>query len=72
MTRCLSHVMNKDGVHVRSPADMLGKKHTKKVKNQFDGLTPEIAEQFFEIVAKRYNNNFEDAIAAFIKLHGKK
>ena len=64
--------MNKDGVHVRSPADMLGKKHTKKVKNQFDDLDPETAEQFFEIVSKRYDNNFEAAIAAFIKLHGKK
>ena len=27
---------------------------------------------FFEIVSKRYDNNFEAAIAAFIKLHGKK
>ena len=71
-TMIYTHVMNKDGVHVKSPADMLGKKHIKKVKNQFDGLTPETAEQFFEIVLKRYDNNFEAAIAAFIKLHGKK
>ena len=46
-TMIYTHVMNKDGVYVRSPADMLGKKHTKKVKNQFDGLAPETAEQFF-------------------------
>jgi hypothetical protein len=67
-----THVLNKDGVHVTSPADMLGKGHHQKVKNQFNDLSTEIAEQFFEIVLKRYNNNFEAAITAFIKLHGKK
>ena len=71
-TMIYTHVLNKDGVDVKSPADMLGKKHTKKIKNEFDDLSPEIAEQFFEIVSKRYKDNFEAAITAFIKLHGKK
>ena len=51
---------------------MLGKGHHQKVKNQFNNLAPEIVEQFFEIVSKRYENNLEAAIRAFIKLHGKK
>ena len=64
--------MNNGGADVRSPADTLGKRNSQKVKNQFNNLAPEISDQFFEIVSKRYNNNFEAAIKAFIKLHGEK
>lgn len=71
-TMIYTHVLNKGGENIRSSADMLGKRERQKVKKQFSDLAPEIAEQFFEIVSKRYNNNFEAAIKAFIKLHGKK
>jgi len=71
-TMIYTHVLNKDGMHVTSPADVLGKGHHQKVRNQFNDLSTEIAEQFFEIVSKRYDNNFEAAIRAFLKLHGKK
>ena len=71
-TMIYTHVLNKDGVQVTSPADMLGKGDQQKVKNQFNDLSTEIADQFFEIVSNRYENSLEAAIIAFIKLHGKK
>lgn len=71
-TQIYTHVLNKGGVQVKSPADMIGKRHNQKVKNRFSELTPENADKFFEIVSKRYDNDFEAAILAFIKLHGKK
>ena len=71
-TMIYTHVLNQGGETVRRPADMLGKRQIQKVKRQFSNLSPEISDQFLDIVTKRYNGSFEAAIITFIKLHGKK
>jgi hypothetical protein len=67
-----THILNKGGVKVRSPADILGKKNYMKPSNPFTDLSPAISDQFAGIVASRYNDDFEAAIRAFVDLHGKK
>lgn len=71
-TMIYTHVLNKGGVRVRSPADLLRKKSYLRPSNPIANLSPAIAAQFAEIVASRYNDDFEAALTAFIKLHGKK
>ena len=67
-----THVLNKGGVNIRSPADLLGKKNYLRSGNPFANLSPAIADQFAGIVASRYSDDFEAAITAFVNLHGKK
>jgi len=71
-TMIYTHVLNKGGVKVRSPADILGKKNYMQPSNPFADLSPAISDQFAGIVASRYNDDFEAAIRAFVDLHGKK
>jgi hypothetical protein len=71
-TMIYTHVLNKGIAGVRSPADMLGRKHYMRPGNPFASLFPAIADEFASIVATRYGYDFEAAIKAFIKLHGKK
>ena len=71
-TMIYTHVLNKGIAGIRSPADMLGRKHYMRPGNPFTSLSPAIADEFASIVANRYGDDFEAAIKAFIKLHGKK
>jgi hypothetical protein len=67
-----THVLNKGVAGVRSPADLLGRKHYMRPGNPFAGLPSAIADEFASIVSTRYGDDFAAAIKAFIKLHGKK
>lgn len=71
-TQIYTHVLNKGGVHIKSPADMIGKRQNQAIKEQFANIPSEVAEQFVEIVSNRYSDDFEAAIKTFIELHGKK
>ena len=69
-TMIYTHVLNKGGVRVSSPADFLGKNGIVMSGNPFAKVSPLLAMQFSEIIASRYNNNLEAALRSFIKLHG--
>jgi len=71
-TMIYTHVLNKAGMNVRSPADLLRKKSYMRPSNPIANLSPAIASQFAEIVASRYGDDFEAAITSFVNLHGKK
>jgi integron integrase len=71
-TMIYTHVLNKGIAGIRSPADILGRKHYMRPGNPFGSLPPAIAGEFALIVSTRYGDDFEAAINAFIKLHGKK
>jgi len=71
-TQIYTHVLNKGGVHIKSPADMIGKRQNQTIKEQFANIPSEVADQFLEIVSSRYSDDFEAAIKTFIELHGKK
>ena len=65
-----THVLNKGTVRVSSPADFLGKKGLLLSGNPFAKISPLLVNQFADIVAKRYKNDLETALAAFINFHG--
>lgn len=69
-TMVYTHVLNKGGMGVRSPADFLGNDFIRPDK-PFAALPPALEQQFRETVNARYNGDLAAAILAFLNLHGK-
>ena len=71
-TMIYTHVLNRGGLGVRSPADFTGKKDFMGPDNLFTDVPLELINKFNEIVTNRYNSDLEAALTAFLKLHGKR
>lgn len=69
-TMVYTHVLNRGGLGVRSPADFLGNDFIRPDK-PFAALPPALEQQFREMVNTRYNGDVTAAILAFLNLHGK-
>ncbi len=65
------HVLNRGGMGVRSPADMMNMENSFLRDDEFGDLSPELKRSFRNLINKRYNGKLESAISAFIDLHGK-
>lgn len=71
-TMIYTHVLNKGTIRVSSPADFLGKKGVLLCGNPFAKISPIVVNQFADIIAKRYKNELETALTAFINFHGQR
>jgi hypothetical protein len=71
-TMIYTHVLNKGGMAVRSPADMLNDKRDLQLANLFDTVPSALQKQFMEIVNNRYKSDMSVAISAFLNFHGKR
>ncbi|MFQ5627642.1 MAG: integron integrase [bacterium] len=71
-TMIYTHVLNKGGIAVRSPADVLKKKEDLPLVNLFDSIPSALLKQFNEIVNNRYKGDMTSAISAFLNFHGKR
>ena len=71
-TMIYTHVLNKGGMAVRSPADMLIDKGDIQSENPFNKVPAPLQKQFMEILNNRYKGDMSAAISAFLNLHGKR
>ncbi|MCB9503309.1 MAG: integron integrase [Deferribacteres bacterium] len=71
-TMIYTHVLNKGGMAVRSPADSLQNKHDLQLDTFLKETPLALQKQFLEIVNNRYKGDFTAALSAFLNFHGKR